>query len=340
MIAGLAAFIGHIAPVWLQFKGGKGVATFLGVLFGLNWPTALIFCAVWLSAAALWRYSSLAALIASATAPLVLLHARPWRRSLCRRGDGRASSSTGIARTSPVCAPAPKRASDRRRDRGVARSAERRAARRLAEAHPQRKCRAAHLQTAHQSFRRRRRGAGRAAGARGESPCAVATIRIATREEVLREIDAARALGVRFATTGDPDYPPLLREIADAPPLIAMRGVSLDRAARRRRDRRLAQRFGRGARLRRTARAQPRAARITSSSLASRAASTPSRIAPRSKPARSPCSPAGMRDRIRPNMSGLSKRSPERGLIVSEMPHRMGAARPRFSAPQSHHFRV
>jgi len=72
MIAGLAAFIGHVAPVWLQFKGGKGVATFLGVLFGLSWPTALIFCAVWLSAAALTRYSSLGALSASAAAPLAL----------------------------------------------------------------------------------------------------------------------------------------------------------------------------------------------------------------------------------------------------------------------------
>ena len=73
MIAGFAAFVGHIAPVWLQFKGGKGVATFVGVLFGLSWPTALIFCAVWLSAAALSRYSSLAALTASAAAPLALL---------------------------------------------------------------------------------------------------------------------------------------------------------------------------------------------------------------------------------------------------------------------------
>lgn len=72
MIAGLAAFVGHVAPVWLQFRGGKGVATFLGVLFGLNWPTALIFCAVWLSAAALSRYSSLGALTASAAAPLAL----------------------------------------------------------------------------------------------------------------------------------------------------------------------------------------------------------------------------------------------------------------------------
>ncbi|MFO1125646.1 MAG: DNA-processing protein DprA [Methylocystis sp.] len=52
------------------------------------------------------------------------------------------------------------------------------------------------------------------------------TIRIATRDEALREIEASRALGVRFVSTGDPDYPPLLKEIADAPPLIATRGVS------------------------------------------------------------------------------------------------------------------
>jgi glycerol-3-phosphate acyltransferase PlsY len=73
MIAGLAAFIGHVAPVWLRFRGGKGVATFLGVLFGFSWPTALIFCAVWLTTAALSRYSSLSALMASAAAPLALL---------------------------------------------------------------------------------------------------------------------------------------------------------------------------------------------------------------------------------------------------------------------------
>jgi len=72
MIAGFAAFVGHIAPVWLQFKGGKGVATFLGVLFGLSWPVALVFCVVWLSAAALSRYSSLGALTASAAAPVAL----------------------------------------------------------------------------------------------------------------------------------------------------------------------------------------------------------------------------------------------------------------------------
>ena len=60
MIAGIAAFIGHCFPVWLQFKGGKGVATYIGVLLGLSWPVGLIFCAVWLVIAFAQRYSSLA----------------------------------------------------------------------------------------------------------------------------------------------------------------------------------------------------------------------------------------------------------------------------------------
>jgi glycerol-3-phosphate acyltransferase PlsY len=72
IVAALGAFLGHIAPVWLRFQGGKGVATFLGALFALHWPTGLIVCAVWLAAAALWRFSSLAALLASASAPFVL----------------------------------------------------------------------------------------------------------------------------------------------------------------------------------------------------------------------------------------------------------------------------
>lgn len=73
LIAGFAAFVGHIAPVWLNFKGGKGVATFLGSLFGLHWPVGLAFCGVWLTVAAITRYSSLSALVASAVAPLLLL---------------------------------------------------------------------------------------------------------------------------------------------------------------------------------------------------------------------------------------------------------------------------
>ena len=72
LIAGLGAFLGHLFPVWLKFKGGKGVAVYIGLLIGLDWPVALIFIAIWLSVAALSRYSSLAALIASAVTPLAL----------------------------------------------------------------------------------------------------------------------------------------------------------------------------------------------------------------------------------------------------------------------------
>ncbi len=68
-IAGFGAFFGHLFPVWLGFKGGKGVATYIGVLIGLSWPTAVGFCIVWLVVAGATRYSSLGALVASALTP-------------------------------------------------------------------------------------------------------------------------------------------------------------------------------------------------------------------------------------------------------------------------------
>jgi glycerol-3-phosphate acyltransferase PlsY len=69
-MAGLGAFVGHCFPVWLNFKGGKGVAVFIGLLLGLCWPVGLIFCAVWLVIAVAQKYSSLAALTAAVTAPI------------------------------------------------------------------------------------------------------------------------------------------------------------------------------------------------------------------------------------------------------------------------------
>jgi glycerol-3-phosphate acyltransferase PlsY len=77
-IAGLGAFLGHLFPVWLGFKGGKGVATYLGVLAAYAWPAALAFAGFWLAVAFLTRYSSLAALIAAATTPVVLGALNDW----------------------------------------------------------------------------------------------------------------------------------------------------------------------------------------------------------------------------------------------------------------------
>ena len=71
VIAGFAAFLGHIFPVWLGFKGGKGVATYIGVLFGLDWRMGLAFIAVWIATAAITRYSSLSALVSSVVIPVV-----------------------------------------------------------------------------------------------------------------------------------------------------------------------------------------------------------------------------------------------------------------------------
>jgi len=69
MIAGLAVVFGHIFPVWLRFKGGKGVATFIGVMLGLYWPVGLLVIATWLAMAWLFKISSLSALTAAALAP-------------------------------------------------------------------------------------------------------------------------------------------------------------------------------------------------------------------------------------------------------------------------------
>jgi glycerol-3-phosphate acyltransferase PlsY len=72
LAGGTGAFLGHVFPIWLGFKGGKGVATYIGVLLGIAWQAALAFCAVWLAVALVTRYSSLSALIAALLAPLMI----------------------------------------------------------------------------------------------------------------------------------------------------------------------------------------------------------------------------------------------------------------------------
>jgi len=72
MLAALGAFLGHLFPVWLKFKGGKGVAVYIGVLIGLFWPAAVVFCVVWLATAVTSRSSSLSALVESFIPPIFL----------------------------------------------------------------------------------------------------------------------------------------------------------------------------------------------------------------------------------------------------------------------------
>lgn len=72
LAAGLGAFLGHVFPIWLRFRGGKGVATYIGILIAFSWLAALIYGAIWIAVAAVSRYSSLSALTASAAAPAIL----------------------------------------------------------------------------------------------------------------------------------------------------------------------------------------------------------------------------------------------------------------------------
>ena len=72
LAAAVGAVFGHLYPVWLKFKGGKGVATYLGALIGVAWPAAIAFVVVWLAVAAMSRYSSAAALAATLVSPLVI----------------------------------------------------------------------------------------------------------------------------------------------------------------------------------------------------------------------------------------------------------------------------
>jgi glycerol-3-phosphate acyltransferase PlsY len=81
LLAALGAFLGHLFPVWLKFKGGKGVATYIGLLLAIAWPAAIFFCLTWIVVAVLTRYSSLAALVASALTPAFLWYGHDLREA-------------------------------------------------------------------------------------------------------------------------------------------------------------------------------------------------------------------------------------------------------------------
>jgi glycerol-3-phosphate acyltransferase PlsY len=72
LVAGFGAFVGHLFPVWLRFKGGKGIATGLGILLAVSWKAALVVALIWIALAAAFRYSSVASLVAAAAAPVIL----------------------------------------------------------------------------------------------------------------------------------------------------------------------------------------------------------------------------------------------------------------------------
>ncbi|MFQ1699428.1 glycerol-3-phosphate 1-O-acyltransferase PlsY [Loktanella agnita] len=119
-LAALMAFIGHCFPVWLNFKGGKGVATYLGIFLGYAWPIGLAACAIWLIVALVSRYSSLAALVAAGWLPVIMaftgygssfflaiilcliMYARHWSNiQRLRAGDEtKIGASAGVPKTS------------------------------------------------------------------------------------------------------------------------------------------------------------------------------------------------------------------------------------------------
>ncbi|GAA5106856.1 glycerol-3-phosphate 1-O-acyltransferase PlsY [Bartonella jaculi] len=82
-LAGFFAFLGHLFPIWLKFKGGKGVATYLGVCLGLYWPAAIVFIVVWMAIFLLTRYSSLSALTAVIITPIFVYFSYPYFYAHC-----------------------------------------------------------------------------------------------------------------------------------------------------------------------------------------------------------------------------------------------------------------
>ena len=279
------------------------------------------FALVWLGVAASTRYSSAAALAASVAAPLVALALRHGEVALV---FGALAALLWIKHAPNIArlATARNRASAPRAENGRQireRPAERRAALRLAAAHPLGQCRPAHVSRADQQSRRRARGAGGAAGTRAARRGQAHDPDRRPPRRSRRELLAARRLGVRFVALGEPEYPPALRQIDSAPPILALRGREEASAAAGHRHRRLAQRLRRRPRLRRPARARARAGGLCRG-LRARARHRSARacggVGDRHdrRARRRPCPP------YPPEAVPLIPRIAEHGAVVSEMP--------------------
>ena len=224
----LGAFLGHLFPVWLKFKGGKGVATCLGVLLAVSWKAALAAAVIWIAVAAATRYSSVASLVASrggAGPALVPRHARrsadvPILLAIAHRHHA------SRQHRAPHAA-APRARSARKpalRARRKVACPHRRAAARLAAADPQRQCRAAHLRagccasTAMRAARSKRSPNSPAAAAPRAPSASIRAPTPSARWQ--RREGSALSLSASAKTA----YPQRLAEIDDAPPLLAVRG--------------------------------------------------------------------------------------------------------------------
>ena len=238
VIAAGAVVVGHIAPVWLLFKGGKGVATTLGVLLATAWPVGLIACGLWLAVAGLFRYSSLAALIAICASPGFALvfdmpqiawlaglprghrHAAPWGKHRAPRAGPRASHRPGRPGRARGRSPGgPMNVADTNERRTLS-DAERLDWLRLA------RCENVGPITFFALLDR----FGSPAAVLDALPALARRggrrrpIKICSRAAAERELEALTALGGRMIARVEPAYPLALAAIADPPPVLALRG--------------------------------------------------------------------------------------------------------------------
>ena len=304
LAAAVGAFLGHLFPVWIQFRGGKGVATFLGCLIGAAWPAALVFAIVWLAVAAITRYSSAAALggeRARAARPLFL--ARPSRRGAGLCGPCRGSFGSSIAPISTGSCMGPRRGSGR----GAEKCRARRKTIRLTDGQRFDWLRLIRSENVGpRTFRALvDRCGGAAAAPQGAARSRAARRRSAPdpdrhgrgdRARIGRGASDRRALHrarrARLSAGSAPD------RFGAAHPRLARRARTFRAGGGR--DRRLAQCFGGGPDLRRSPGARPRPGRLRDR-LGPRARHRPARACRFDRDRqRSPCSPAATPSPIRP----------------------------------------